>query len=169
MLLLILRHLLAVMLLPGMVAGVVPAWIRVALRAGDSRWLDDSWPWWLGRTAGLVAIVAGLALALWCVTLFVRVGQGTLAPWDPTRRLVVAGPYRHVRNPMITGVALLLAGQAAWAGSWKLAAWLAMFVVVNHVYFLAVEEPGLVSRFGDDYREYAAHVPRWIPRRTPWR
>jgi len=166
--LLILRHLLAVMLLPGIVAGVVPAWIRSAQRAGDSRWLHDSWQWWLGRIGGVVAVAAGLTLAVWCVTLFARVGQGTLAPWDPTQRLVVVGPYRYLRNPMITGVAMLLAGQAIWAGSWKLAVWLAVFVAANHVYFVAVEEPGLVARFGPAYREYTARVPRWIPRRTPW-
>ena len=111
----------------------------------------------------------GLALAAWCVALFARIGQRTLPPWDPTRRLVAVGPYRYMRNPMITGVALLLAGQALWSESWKLATWLAVLVAVNHVYFLAIEEPGLVARFGQAYRDYAAHVPRWIPRRTPYR
>jgi protein-S-isoprenylcysteine O-methyltransferase Ste14 len=165
---LVLRQLLAVLLLPGLAAGVAPAWIRAVQRAGDSRWLDDTWLWWVARAGSLVVIAAGFTLAAWCVTLFVRVGQGTLAPWDPTRRLVAVGPYRYVRNPMIGGVALLLAGQTLWVGSWKLAVWLAAFVVINHVYFLLVEEPGLVARFGQSYREYAAHVPRWIPRRTPW-
>ena len=164
----ILRHLLAVLLLPGLVAGIAPAWIRAALRLGDSRWDEDSWLWWTGHAGGVVLVAAGFTLAGWCVALFARVGQGTLAPWDPTRRLVVVGPYRYVRNPMIAGVASLLAGQALWAGSWKLAVWLVSFVLVNHVYFLVVEEPGLAARFGQAYREYAAHVPRWIPRRTPW-
>ena len=80
----------------------------------------------------------------------------------------MVGPYRHVRNPMITGVALLLAAQALWAGSWILAAWLAIFLGVNHAFFLLVEEPGLVARFGEGYRVYTMHVPRWMPRRTPW-
>jgi len=162
------RHLLSALLLPGMVAGVVPAWVRHALAAYDTRWPDDGVITWTTRGASLVLVLAGLALASWCVALFARVGQGTLAPWDPTRRLVVVGPYRHVRNPMITGVALLLAGQALWAGSWILAAWLVTFFGINHTYFLLSEEPGLVDRFGEDYRVYAKHVPRWIPRRTAW-
>lgn len=164
----VVRHLVSVLLLPGMVAGVAPVWIGASLRAGDSRWPEGSWAWWCGHVGGFAAIAAGLALASWCVLLFARVGQGTLAPWDPTRRLVAIGPYRYMRNPMITGVALLLAGQALWAGSWKLATWLLLFVAINHVYFLAVEEPGLEARFGQAYLDYAAHVPRWIPRRTPW-
>ncbi|AMY09896.1 Putative protein-S-isoprenylcysteine methyltransferase [Luteitalea pratensis] len=164
----VLRHLLSVLLLPGMVAGVVPAWIRHALAAHDTRWPEVAALTWTMRGGSLVMMLGGLALASWCVALFARVGQGTLAPWDPTRRLVVVGPYRHVRNPMITGVALLLAAQALWAGSWILAAWLAIFLGVNHAFFLLVEEPGLVARFGEGYRVYTMHVPRWMPRRTPW-
>ena len=165
---LVLRHLLAVLLLPGMVVGAVPAWIRTALRAGDSRWPADSWQSALAHVASLALFAVGLVLVIWCVSLFARVGQGTRAPWDPTSRLVARGPYRHVRNPMISGVVLLLAGQALWIGSWKLAVWLTLVLVVNHLYFLGVEEPGLAARFGDSYRDYAANVPRWIPRRTPW-
>lgn len=166
---LVLRHLLAVLLLPGMVVGAVPAWVRIALRVGDSRWPVDWWLTSLARTVSVSLLVGGGVLVIWTVSLFARVGQGTLAPWDPTSRLVVRGPYRHVRNPMISGVVLLLAGQALWIGSWKLAVWMTLVAVINHFYFLGVEEPGLDARFGQAYRDYAAYVPRWIPRRTPWR
>ena len=92
-------------------------------------------------------------------------GAGTLAPWDPTQRLVAVGPYRFVRNPMISSVATVLAGLALVTGSWVLALWFLIFVAFNFAYFVLVEEPGLESRFGDPYREYKARVPRWIPRR----
>ncbi len=116
------------------------------------------------RLAGAVLSAAGLSLFAWCVSLFVRIGKGTLAPWDPTRALVAIGPYRFVRNPMITGVALILAGESLFFRSWLLAAWTALFVMLNHVYFLALEEPGLHRRFGEQYRRYATAVPRWLPR-----
>lgn len=158
----ILRHLAAILLLPFVVTVVVPVML---LKGGE----DPGWP--AGhpaagpaRAVGLALIATGGALFAWCVALFARVGRGTLAPWDPTRRLVAAGPYRHVRNPMITGVALVLAGEALFRGSRPLALWAGVFVLVNHVYFLAVEEPGLRRRFGEDYRAYAARVPRWLPR-----
>jgi protein-S-isoprenylcysteine O-methyltransferase Ste14 len=96
--------------------------------------------------------------------LFVRVGRGTLAPWDPTARLVVRGPYRHVRNPMITGIGTILAGQALVFRSWGIAIELAMFGLINAIYFPLVEEPGLRQRFGAEYEEYCARVPRWLPR-----
>jgi protein-S-isoprenylcysteine O-methyltransferase Ste14 len=117
---------------------------------------------------GLALIAGGLALWLWTVLLFARVGKGTLAPWDATRRLVVEGPYRHARNPMITAVLAVLAGEAALFGSTPLLIWLAAFVAINCVFFALYEEPGLERRFGDEYRAYKRNVPRWLPRRTPW-
>jgi protein-S-isoprenylcysteine O-methyltransferase Ste14 len=158
------RHLLSILLLPAMAAGVMPWWIRGAWRDVDTRWAEGSAGALVGRAAGAVVLAVGLALFAWCVALFARVGQGTLAPWDPTRRLVAVGPYRHVRNPMITGVATMLVGQALLAGSRLLALWAATFVVVNHLYFLLSEEPGLERRFGASYAEYKREVPRWLPR-----
>jgi protein-S-isoprenylcysteine O-methyltransferase Ste14 len=113
---------------------------------------------------GAGAIAAGLGLVAWTIALFVRIGRGTLAPWDPTSRLVVQGPYRHVRNPMITGVGAILAGEALFFRSWGIAIQLAVFAVVNAIYFPLVEEPGLRRRFGAEYEEYCERVPRWLPR-----
>lgn len=104
----------------------------------------------------------------WTVSLFARVGGGTLAPWDPTSRLVVLGPYRHVRNPMITGVLAILLGEASLFGSLPLLLWFAAVFAVNAVYLPLVEEPGLRTRFGADYEAYRANVPRWLPRLRPW-
>jgi protein-S-isoprenylcysteine O-methyltransferase Ste14 len=118
----------------------------------------------LTAVLGAVLMAAGVALAVWTWRLFATVGRGTLAPWDPTSKLVVRGPYRYVRNPMITGVAVILAGEALFFRSWGIAIELAVFVVVNAIYFPLVEEPGLRRRFGADYEEYCARVPRWLPR-----
>ena len=113
-------------------------------------------------------MTTGFALWAWTARLFARIGQGTLAAWDPTRHLVVAGPYRYVRNPMITAVLGVLLGEAALFGSLALLAWAAAFLAINYVYFLAYEEPGLERRFGEEYLSYKLNVPRWIPRRTAW-
>jgi protein-S-isoprenylcysteine O-methyltransferase Ste14 len=79
----------------------------------------------------------------------------------------VQGPYRHVRNPMITGVALILGGEALFFQSLALAILLAVFVGVNAIYFPLVEEPGLSRRFGAEYDDYRRRVPRWVPRLRP--
>ena len=159
----VLRHLLSILLLPTMVAVVVPQWILRSYAATDTRW--PAGPAALaGRTLGVIVMLAGVSLVAWCIALFARVGRGTLAPWDPTSRLVAVGPYRHTRNPMITGVATTLVGEAIFTGSRWLALWATTFIAINHIYFLVSEEPGLEARFGDSYREYKAAVPRWIPR-----
>lgn len=158
------RHLLAVLLLPFVVVVVVPWWILTSLTEWDLQWTLWS-PSPVAQVAGLIAFVAGLGLFAWCFVLFARIGKGTLAPWDPTRRLVAVGPYRYVRNPMISGVAAMLLGEAWFFGSALLAGWVLLFILVNHLYFLVSEEPGLERRFGAAYTEYKESVPRWLPRR----
>jgi protein-S-isoprenylcysteine O-methyltransferase Ste14 len=107
-------------------------------------------------------------LSSWSVALFLKTGEGTPAPWEPPKKLVIRGPYRYVRNPMITGVLLMLSAEAMLFHSWSIAIWMMIFFVGNTVYFSLNEEKGLERRFGDDYRVYKAHVPRWIPRLRPW-
>ncbi len=102
------------------------------------------------------------------ISLFVTVGRGTLAPWEPTHKLVVQGVYRHVRNPMISGVLFVLLGESMITASLPLFWWYFFVVVVNAIYIPLSEEPGLVKRFGEDYVNYKRNVPRWIPRLTPW-
>ena len=164
----VLRQLLSILLLPFLVVAVVPRWLLTAGATLDTRWASGLAVAWLPRTAGVLLLLFGGGLFAWCVVLFARIGQGTLAPWDPTRRLVAVGPYRHVRNPMISGVAAILAGEALLRGSRVLACWVVGFVLLNHVYFLLSEEPGLSRRFGASYDAYRAAVPRWLPRTTPW-
>ena len=154
------RHLLAIGLLPFTVTVVVP--VLVLRRSGAE---VAVWPL---AALGVTLIALGLALVAWTVALFATVGRGTLAPWDPTSRLVVRGPYRHVRNPMISGVLAILLGEAALFGSIPLLFWFAAAFAVNAVYFPLVEEPGLRRRFGEEYDAYRANVPRWLPRLRPW-
>jgi protein-S-isoprenylcysteine O-methyltransferase Ste14 len=153
------RHLAAVLLLPGVVTVGIP----VALVSSTGTTTT-----WLGVVVGAALIGVGLALIVRTVALFASEGRGTLAPWDPTSRLVVRGPYRHVRNPMISGVLFVLLGEAAALGSVALLLWFAAVFALNAVYIPLVEEPGLVSRFGAEYQRYRRHVPRWLPRLTPW-
>lgn len=151
-----------IVILPGTVLVFVPSVIL---------WLSPGSPavraegrWWIG----LVLAAAGLMLATWTAGLFLTLGRGTPVPWAPPRKLVVAGPYRHVRNPMITGVLLMLAAESLLFGSWPVAVWMLVFFLIHAVYLARMEEPGLERRFGEDYRRYKTKVPRWIPRVSPW-
>jgi protein-S-isoprenylcysteine O-methyltransferase Ste14 len=155
---LFLRALLAFLLLPAVVGFVVPWWIASADRSrGDGTWI------------GALVAAAGLVALLWCVRDFYVSGKGTLAPWDPPKHLVVVGLYRLVRNPMYVGVLTLVLGWSLLAGS----AWLFAYAVVLgtgfHLRVIWGEEPWLARQFGAAWAAYAAAVPRWWPRRTPWR
>jgi protein-S-isoprenylcysteine O-methyltransferase Ste14 len=163
------KHLRAILVLPFMVTVVIPGTI-LFLTGVDTLDLWRSHP--ATRVAlpilGCAFICLGLVLMVATIRLFVTVGKGTLAPWNPTQRLVVQGVYRHVRNPMISGVFFVLLWEAILAASLPLLGWFAVFAVLNVVYIPLAEEPGLVQRFGDDYLAYRRNVPRWIPRLTPW-
>lgn len=158
----------AIAVLPGSVTVIVPAAILAFLEAPLVGWGLGGAGAALTALAGIVLIGCGFAVWLWTVRLLSRIGKGTLAPWDPTSRLVVAGPYRHMRNPMITAVVAVLIGEGVLFGSLGILIWAALFALCNQAFFLLSEEPGLERRFGEEYRDFKRNVPRWLPRRKPW-
>ena len=162
------RHARAIVLLPGVAAVVVPTLILTIGGEASIGWGLDPVLAAVSVLIGLLLMGAGFALWVWTVRLFAAIGKGTLAPWAPTQRLVLEGPYSHVRNPMITAVLAVLMGEAALFGSAALLIWCAVFFALNWAYFVLLEEPGLMRRFGEEYRSYRRNVPRWVPRRTPW-
>ena len=162
----ILRHLLAIAILPFTVTVLVPIWI--AQRNGVVPSLGRSVAQLGLQLAGLCVLGVGLLLFIASLRRFATEGKGTLAPWDPPRVFVVRGPYRFVRNPMISGVIFILCGEALILLSRPHAVWAITFVVINLVYIPLFEEPQLAQRFGDSYREYCRNVRRFIPRLRPW-
>ncbi len=162
-----LRLIRTIIILPGTALVFVPAAI-LWISAGSPAAVDPAGPGQPGFWIGIVLAAVGLIFAVWTVRLFLSVGGGTPAPWDPPKTLVVRGPYRHVRNPMIASVLAMLGAEAIFFGSWHLAGWTIVFFLGNTIYFALVEEPGLERRFGEAYRRYRANVPRWLPAWRPW-
>jgi protein-S-isoprenylcysteine O-methyltransferase Ste14 len=150
-------------LAPGTVAGVVPFWISrwrmrpAALGLAPVRWI------------GGALIAAGLAVLLDSFARFALRGLGTPAPVAPPTRLVVTGPYRHVRNPMYVAILAVVGGQALLLGDPRLLAWGAILWAAFHLFVIGYEEPALRRTFGAEYDAFRASVPRWIPRLRAWR
>jgi protein-S-isoprenylcysteine O-methyltransferase Ste14 len=117
---------------------------------------------------GGIFLLMCLLLVYNSTVLFIKEGQGTIAPWHPTQKMVVSGPYRYVRHPMISGVIFILLGESILFTSIGILGWAIFFFISNHFYFLYVEEPNLEQRFGAAYRKYEEEVPRWLPRLDPW-
>jgi protein-S-isoprenylcysteine O-methyltransferase Ste14 len=153
------RHVRAVLLLPFMNTVLIPGVILLVARdqttAGDGLSLSVA-------ALGLLLAAAGIALVVRSIALFVRIGRGTLAPWDPTRELITTDVYRFSRNPMKSGLFLVLLGECLLSGSRALMVWAAAFIIANVVYIRWFEERGLARRFGADYRAYCERVPRWF-------
>ena len=162
----VLCHLLSIAVLPFVVITIVPRWLAVHYGIGfvpPSGTVDT-----LAVTVGALSFVGGAVLAGSSVLMFFLHGDGTLAPWDPPKNFVAVGPYRYVRNPMITGVFLVLCAQALVLRSEVHAAWTAFFALLNVAFIPIVEEPGLRARFGESYAAYCQHVHRFVPRVRPY-
>ena len=162
------RHLRVIGLAPGVVTLVIPAAIIYLTGTVNIGWGLSPPLNWLPPLLGCLLIGLGLLLMYQTISLFASVGEGTLAPWDPPRNLVVRGVYRHVRNPMISGVLFILLGEATLLGSLPLLVWFLIFFAVNATYMPLLEERHLARRFGGEYLTYKRNVPRWIPRLKHW-
>lgn len=162
----VVRHVFAILVLPGTVLILIPVWIaRTRTIAVTMPGSSLGWVAWLG---GFLLLLAGGVLFIGSLRRFGIEGRGTLAPWDPPRALVVQGPYSYVRNPMISGVILLLLAEAAFLRSAPHLGWAGLFSLINALYIPLLEEPMLHVRFGGGYGVYCKHVPRLIPRLRPW-
>lgn len=150
------------LVVPGVVAGVIPWWLTGWEANGPMPyWL----PFWI---VGLLLVAAGVLVLLDAFARFVVEGIGTPAPIAPTERLVVGGLYRYVRNPMYLAVAAIILGQASALGQAILVAYAAAFAAAVAAFVHWYEEPTLQRTFGDQYERYCRDVPAWWPRRTPW-
>lgn len=136
-------------------------------------WLNLHWDWmfpwlhveiggwrWLGWGIALAALIL---YTLTAIRLCVQ-GNGPFAEFDPPTELVTTGPYRFVRNPISSCVLLLILGEAIGFSSTGLLMMLVVSTAIAQAQAVALEEPLLLKRFGDQYAQYKQRVPRWIPK-----
>ena len=155
----------------------VPVWLRAVsfliIAPGSILGL---FPWWVtdghleagGESAAFLAVAVvlfavGLSTLLWCFVDFGRRGLGTPAPYDPPKKLVVAGLYRYTRNPMYVALVLALVGESIWSQSRGMMIYTAVVAVGFHLRVVIHEEPKLTELFGDEFADYRRRVPRWLP------
>lgn len=142
------RAVTAFLLLPGTIAFLVP-WV---FRPRGVRF----------AAVGVLPLVVGSALLLWCVRDCYVAGRGSLAPWAPPERLVVVGLYRVSRNPMYVAVLMILCGWAlAFSTRW-LWTYAGVVAIVFHLRVVLGEEPWLARVHGEQWASYKARVPRWL-------
>jgi len=130
------------------------------------RWFSLPWPL-SSDLSWLIAaplIIIGVSVAAWSAFHFLKV-KGTPVPFNPPPTLVMTGPYQFVRNPMLTGVFLLLFGIGFAIKSLSLVVlFTPLFVLANVWELKEIEEPELVKRLGEDYVAYQKRTPMFRPK-----
>lgn len=129
--------------------------------------LDSIWPFALPSIPEPISwffLLAGIFLIVLAEVSFLTRGRATGAPGDPTRRLVISGIYRWVRNPIYLGGASILLGVALFRRSPTLLLAACLLLPILHLVVVFKEERRLERDFGGEYLEYKRNVPRWILR-----
>jgi protein-S-isoprenylcysteine O-methyltransferase Ste14 len=108
-------------------------------------------------------LTIGPSLWIWCAWRFLKT-KGTPVPVNPPPKLITDGPYTYSRNPMMTGLFILLAGIGILFRSVSLVfVTTPVFMAISILEFKYIEEPELEKRFGEEYTEYKKKTPRIIP------
>ena len=162
------EYLKIVLILPGNVLITIPLLIFLSTRNSYSYYLVNLHNFLFYVAMFFLAL--GLLLAIWSVrTFYTKGGDGTPGPWRPISNLIISGPYRYVRNPMILGVVNLLLFESALFASMTFILWAIVFFVGNIIYFKTFEEHQLIKRFGPDYEDYKNKVSMFFPKFTPYK
>jgi protein-S-isoprenylcysteine O-methyltransferase Ste14 len=115
------------------------------------------WIVWLG----LLLTIAGLLFACWARAILGRNWSGVVQ-LKQDHELVEAGPYRHVRHPIYSGLLLAFLGTALMIGQWH--ALLALAIIATSFWRkLRLEERWLGEYFGDAYADYMRRVKALVP------
>jgi protein-S-isoprenylcysteine O-methyltransferase Ste14 len=137
-------------------------WLALQTRVYDKQ-IAISLPVWL-LTAGIILMIIGGLLILYCVLVFIIHGKGTPAVFDAPRKFVALGPYAFVRNPMYIGGFIMLAGLGLYHLSVSIFILLILLFLFFHLFVVFYEEPTLTEKFGQSYRDYRKKIKRWIPK-----
>ena len=125
------------------------------------------WPIDTGRCiVAPVVMFVGLVLSIWTIVYMRNRGKGN--PMDAfghevaprTQRLMIDGPYKINRNPMLTGTLVYLVGAAVWLWTWQSCVVFVAFFAIMMVQVLS-EEKRLRRDFGEGYEEYCKHSRRF--------
>lgn len=151
-LILLLKTIIFTLLVPGIIAVIVPLLITAEVMTTDSLFL----------LSGLLMFVIGVSIYSWCVWDFILYGRGTPAPVQAPVRLVVRGLYHYTRNPMYLGVICILLAWGLLYAELFMLLYGACVAICFQLLVIFYEEPQLQQQFGAEYKEYKTSVSRWL-------
>jgi protein-S-isoprenylcysteine O-methyltransferase Ste14 len=145
------------LLIPVSVWGWIPWYL---LASNPHRGFVEIGEW---KYIGILPMIVGVLIYLWCAWEFATRGKGTPAFYDSPKLFVSHGLYRYVRNPMYLGAATVLFGETIFFQSKDLLIYTIIVCLGFQCFVIFYEEPHLTQKFGDSYRDYCKTVSRWIP------
>jgi protein-S-isoprenylcysteine O-methyltransferase Ste14 len=117
----------------------------------------------------IILLVTGLIYGIWSIAIQNIVGKGgpveigNIEISPKTKVLVVSGPYKYTRNPMLFGAFLAYLGLAFFINSvTSVVLVCALFVFMLKV-VVKMEEKRLLNDFGDQFEEYRKKTSKFIP------
>lgn len=130
---------------------------------------EDSWQVLLQRDLlitgiYLLPLIFPAILIISALYQFAIEGDGTAFPYDPPKRLVTGGVYKHLSNPMQLGICLMMLGWGFVVHS----LWVSVSALIAFILFIVFKDVCNGScAIGEGNREwefYQKSVPKWIPR-----
>ena len=141
----------------------IPYWMR----RFDEYLTCGSFGFGVFRYFGVILFLGALSVCLYSIIfLTIRAGGmpiGRVKGGAPPR-LVIAGPYKFVRNPQQLGSIIMLLGLTIYFESLSILIYTLIVTVFSHIYVVMIEKLGLRNRFGVEYEDYCKAVPRWVPK-----
>jgi len=116
-----------------------------------------------------IFLLTGLLFMIWSNAALFMIGKGGpadgfgIAVSPRTEKLVIKGPYRYSRNPMVLGAFLFYFSIAIYKDSTGLLVILILCIPITILYLKLTEEKRLFHDFGNEFLEYRKKVPMIFP------
>jgi protein-S-isoprenylcysteine O-methyltransferase Ste14 len=116
-----------------------------------------------------IIFIIGMTFAIWSNITLHKIGKGgplqgagiEISP--KTQKLVITGPYKYTRNPMMFGACMYYYSLAIFYNSLSCILVVTGFMIIALTYLKLSEEKRLIEDFGKDYEDYRKKVSFFIP------
>ena len=121
-------------------------------------------------TVGAIFVLIGAVFMVWSNIDMVKIGRGcptdgfNIALGERTKKLIVQGPYKYTRNPMLFGTFVFYVGLALLFNSYSALIVPIVFISYMVWHVKKFEEPRLYNDFKDEYIEYKKRTPLLFPK-----
>lgn len=149
------------LLVPVLIAAL-PAENRMEQMFGD--WVEDAW-----RITCLLISFLGLAIRILTIGYVPPGTSGRNTRYQRAESLNTTGIYSIVRHPLYLGNFIILAGIVLTVLSWWLVLICCLCYIIYHERIMLAEEGFLSEQYGEEYRQWVARTPAFIPNFKLWR